>query len=70
VVGGLIHGHEIVSLLDGKLTKWVSASFVPKRERKKRTKESETKNNKCDELYESHTHLGKAISNNGIDGSR
>jgi hypothetical protein len=32
VVGGSIPGHEIVSLLDGKLVKWSSASCVPKTE--------------------------------------
>ena len=31
VVGGSILSREIVSLLDGKLTKWSSASYVPKK---------------------------------------
>jgi hypothetical protein len=31
VVDGSIPGYEIVSLLDGKLTRWSSASCVPKR---------------------------------------
>ena len=30
VVGGSIPGREIVSLLDGKLARWSSASNVPK----------------------------------------
>jgi hypothetical protein len=31
VVSGSIPSREIVSLLDGKLTRWSSASYVPKR---------------------------------------
>ena len=36
VVGGLIPGHEIVSLLDGKLVKWSSGSCVQNKKRKKK----------------------------------
>ena len=30
VVGGLIPGYEIDSLLDGKLVRWSNASYIPK----------------------------------------
>ena len=30
VVGGLIPGHKIISLLDGKLARWSNASCVSK----------------------------------------
>ena len=39
VIDGSILGHGIVSLLDGKLARWSSASCVPKRKRKKRKEE-------------------------------
>lgn len=34
-VGGSILGYEIISLLDGKLASWSSASCVPKKTKKK-----------------------------------
>lgn len=40
VVGGSILSREIVSLLDGKPTKWSSISYVPTKRKEKKRKES------------------------------
>ena len=43
VVGGSIPGHEIVFLLDEKLTRWSSASCVPKRKKKRNERKKDFK---------------------------